>query len=64
MIAERDPAALAIMARYRDLPMPNLGLGEAETSDVIDFMRDSDSKHAAHQAGHGEHAGHAGHVGH
>jgi hypothetical protein len=64
MIAERDPTALAIMARYRDLPMPNLGLGEAETSDVIAFMRDSDSKHAehaAHQVGHGEHAGHAGH---
>jgi cytochrome oxidase Cu insertion factor (SCO1/SenC/PrrC family) len=67
MIAERDPTALAIMARYRDLPMPNLGLGEDEASDVIAFMRDADTRraeHAAHQAGHGEDAGHGEHTGH
>lgn len=67
MIAERDPTALAIMSRYRDLPMPNLGLGEEETKDVIAFMREADSKHAehaAHQAGQGDHAGHGGHAGH
>jgi cytochrome oxidase Cu insertion factor (SCO1/SenC/PrrC family) len=67
MIAERDATAIAIMARYRDLPMPNLGLGEDETNDVIAFIRAAEarhSEHAGHQTGHAEHAGHSGHDGH
>jgi hypothetical protein len=48
MIAERDPIALAMMARYRNLPMPNLGLGEAEVADLVTFMRGEDAARAAH----------------
>lgn len=47
MIAERDPTAMAMMARYRNLPMPNLGIGEDETADIITFMRSADEKRAA-----------------
>lgn len=47
MIAERDPSALAMMARYRNLPMPNLGLSEAETADLIEHLRTQDQRRAA-----------------
>lgn len=43
MIAEGDSTALALMARYRNLPMPNLGLNEADTADVIAYMRAQDA---------------------
>lgn len=47
MIAERDPVAIAMMARYRNLPMPNLGLSEAETADLIEYMRTQDHRRTA-----------------
>lgn len=47
MIAERDPTALALMARYRNLPMPNLGLAESEVADIIEYMRLEDGRHTA-----------------
>ncbi len=43
MIAERDPTAMALLARYRNLPMPNLGLNEAEANQIIDYLRREDS---------------------
>lgn len=42
MIAEGDRTALALMARYRNLPMPNLGLTESDTNAVIEYMRAQD----------------------
>jgi protein SCO1/2 len=39
MIAERDPTALALMARYRNLPMPNLRLEEQDADAVIDYLK-------------------------
>lgn len=39
MIEEGDATAVALMARYRNLPMPNLGLTEADTEAVIEYMR-------------------------
>lgn len=48
MIAERDPVALAMLARYRNLPMPNLGLGEAEVADIVTFMRSQDAARRTH----------------
>ena len=39
MIEERDPTALALMARYRNLPMPNLRLGEQDVAAVIDYLK-------------------------
>mgnify|MGYP001423438920 CR=1 FL=1 len=48
MIAERDPTAMAMMARYRNLPMPDLGLGETDIQAVITYLRAQDEA-----AGHG-----------
>jgi len=47
MIAERDPLALAMLARYRNLPMPNLSLGEVEADALIEYMRNQDARRAA-----------------
>lgn len=38
MIAERDQTALGLMARYRNLPMPNLGLNEIEAEAIIEYL--------------------------
>jgi protein SCO1/2 len=43
MIAERDPTAVALVARYRNLPMPNLGLNEAEADQIIEYLRREDA---------------------
>lgn len=42
MIAERDPIAVAMLARYRNMPMPNLGLGQPDVDAVIEFLRQQD----------------------
>jgi cytochrome oxidase Cu insertion factor (SCO1/SenC/PrrC family) len=52
MIAERDPVAIGMMARYRNLPMPNLSLGEPEIADIIAYMRGEDARRTAAHAGH------------
>ena len=44
MIAEGDPTALALKARYRDLPMPNLGFKDLEANAVIEYMSEQDAK--------------------
>jgi cytochrome oxidase Cu insertion factor (SCO1/SenC/PrrC family) len=46
MIAERDPTALGLMARYRNVPMPNLGLNEAEAEQIIEYLRREDTRRA------------------
>lgn len=46
MIAERDPTALTLLGRYRNLPMPNLGMSEIETTALIAFMRGEDQRRA------------------
>jgi protein SCO1 len=43
MIAERDPIALALMARYRNLAMPNLSLGKSDAEAIISYMRAQDA---------------------
>ncbi len=52
MIAEGDPVAVGMMARYRNLPMPNLGLGEPEIADIITYMRGEEARRAAAHPGH------------
>lgn len=47
VLAERDPTALALLARYRNLPMPNLGLGAPEVADIIEYMRSQDGRRTA-----------------
>ncbi|NOT39620.1 MAG: c-type cytochrome [Alphaproteobacteria bacterium] len=42
MIAEKDPLAMELMSRYRNLPMPNLSLGDDEAAAVIHYMSEQD----------------------
>jgi protein SCO1/2 len=45
MLAERDPIAVGLLARYRNLPMPNLSLGEHEVTEIIGYLRAQDEAH-------------------
>lgn len=51
MIAEGDPVALAMKAKYRNLPMPNLGLNDIDAAALIEFMHAEDAKRAATKPG-------------
>ena len=42
MLAEGDPTATAMLPRYRNLAMPNLGLSRSETEAVILYLREQD----------------------
>jgi protein SCO1/2 len=44
MIAEKDPTALALKARYRNLPMPNLGLNDVDAAALIEHLEKEDKK--------------------
>ena len=44
MIAEHDPTALALMARFRNLPMPNLRLEEADVAAIVAYMQTQDAQ--------------------
>jgi protein SCO1/2 len=39
MLAEGDPLALELFARYRGIRMPNLGLSEADVAAVVGYMK-------------------------
>ena len=38
MLAEKDPLATALFARYKGLPMPNLSLPKADVAVLIDYI--------------------------
>ncbi len=38
VLAERDPTAMGLLSRYRNVPMPNLGLNEEEASALVDYL--------------------------
>ncbi len=42
MLAEKDPIALALKARFRNLPMPNLSLNEIDAAALIEHMEKAD----------------------
>lgn len=48
MIAARDPIAVQLMARYRNLPMPNLHLSADEAGALMDYLRVQD-QHGRHR---------------
>jgi protein SCO1/2 len=50
MIAEGDPLALALKERYRNLPMPNLGLNDVDAAALIEYMETQDA--TVHPKGH------------
>jgi protein SCO1 len=43
MIEEKDPVVLGLMSRYRNLPMPNLGLGDVDAEALIEYMSGKDA---------------------
>jgi protein SCO1/2 len=51
MLAEGDPTGAAMVARYRNLPMPNLGLTRQDVDAVITYLRAQDEARS-HQAAH------------
>jgi protein SCO1/2 len=51
MLAEKDPVALQLKAKYRNLPMPNLSLSDTDVDAILDYMKQQDervAKEAAH----------------
>ncbi len=54
MLAEGDPTATALKKRFRNLPMPNLGLNDIDANALIDFMAEQDKLRAAPKAASAE----------
>jgi protein SCO1/2 len=55
MLSKKDPVATALFARYKELRMPNLRLGEVDVNALIGYLTAQDAAHhAAHQAGDGK----------
>ena len=38
MLAAKDPIAVALFAKYKNVPMPNLRLSEGEIATVLAFV--------------------------
>jgi protein SCO1/2 len=51
MISNKDPIATALFARYKELRMPNLRLGEVDVNALIGYLKSQD---AAQDGGHGK----------
>jgi len=75
MLAEKDPLALALYARYDEIPMPNLRLTDSEVGKLLGYMDQESRRITAlrggedpgghhHHAGHGEQASGAEHAAH
>lgn len=47
MLADKDPQALELFARYRNVPMPNLRLNSFEIDSVLGFMAEESARQAA-----------------
>ena len=72
MLEEKDPLAMALLARYKGIPMPNLRLNDRDIAQLLSYI-DQESRRIGHlRAGHApggdgdhgrdsDHAGHAGH---
>ena len=52
MIDEGDPVALALKAKYRNLPMPNFGLNEQDATAIIEYLEIKDGKKTPAPARH------------
>ena len=50
MLAEGDPVATAMLPRYRNLPMPNLGLTRSDVDSIMIYMREQDAARARERA--------------
>lgn len=50
MLEEGDPTATAMLPRYRNLPMPNLGLSGSEVESIMLYLRGQDEARARERA--------------
>ena len=70
MLAEKDPLAMALLARYKNIPMPNLQLTERDVTQLLGYMEQESRRIGSLRArkaapeGHGGHGDHGGHGGH
>ncbi|MFP8880451.1 MAG: SCO family protein [Myxococcota bacterium] len=62
MLAEKDPTAMALFARYRELPMPNLSLNDVDVSALIAYMASASRKAASANLSEGQRTQDAGHI--
>lgn len=68
MLAEKDPLAMSLLARYKNIPMPNLKLGPADVAQLLGYMEQESrrvaelraAKEAPAGPGAHEHHGHHG----
>jgi protein SCO1/2 len=70
MLEEKDPLAMALLAQYKNIPMPNLRLTETDVTKLLGYM-DEESRRItnlrarnAAPAGHDDHSHHAHHGAH
>ena len=47
MLAAKDPTAMALKAKYRGVPMPNLKLSDDDVVDVVEFITAETKRHQA-----------------
>jgi protein SCO1 len=59
MLTEKDPLALDLLAKFNNLPMPNMRLDKKDVQSLLEYV-DEESKRVAHLRQHQQHQ-HAGH---
>lgn len=53
MLAEKDPLAISLLARYNQVPMPNLRLGAREAESLLVYIEQESQRIERHRrAGH------------
>lgn len=69
MLAEKDPLATALLAQYKNIPMPNLRLSDTEVTQLLGYIDDESrrigtlraSNDGAKPTGAGDHSDHGQH---
>ena len=54
MLRDRDPIAMAMLEKYKNLPMPNLRLKQAEGKDVLKYLEEESDRQMKLRASKGE----------
>jgi protein SCO1 len=70
MLEEKDPLAMSLLAQYKNIPMPNLKLGERDVTQLLGYIEQESGRIGELRAGkkapegHGDHGAHEGHGDH
>lgn len=66
MLAEKDPLAVSLLARYKNIPMPNLKLNESDVTQLLGYIEQESDRISGLRAGKEAPQGHGdrGHHGH